>query len=479
MKILLINPPTPDKETWVREGRCQQYDIWGAPFVPFSLASIAGQLKDEHEVLLLDCAPKKVSLEDTLEKIRNFSPELIFLSTATPTIKNDLGWFAPAVKEKFPNINIAAIGIHVSTLPKEVMNEFAALDFIVMSEPEVISKDLVDHINKKKELSAVNGLAWRNGANVVVNPARMFLENLDDLKFPFWKGVDFNDYIMPIIGRPFVLISIMRGCPFNCKFCASHAYNGKKIRKRSVEKIIAEIEEHVKNGITDFLFWAEFLTLDFDYLKSLLEGLEKSGLTKKIRWVTNSRVDYADEELFKQMKKAGCWQVVYGIEFGSDEILKLSAKGGQATVEQARKAVLAAKNAGLVVDGHFVMGYPGESKATLKQTIDLAVSLPLTFAHFYAASPFPGSDLYTEALNNGWVIEKDFGKVNQNEYNMKVGELDPETIHTYIGMAYKKFYMRPVVFWMILRIAKTPTEFFNIVRLGFKFFGQLILKKKE
>jgi anaerobic magnesium-protoporphyrin IX monomethyl ester cyclase len=477
MKILLINPPSPDNETWVREGRCQQYDIWGAPFVPFSLASIAGQLKNEHQVLLLDCAPKKLSLEKTLAQIGEFSPDLIFLSVSTPTIKNDLGWFAPAIKNKFPAVKITAIGIHPSVLPGETLTEFSALDFIVRSEPEITAKELVSFLVLKKDLTQVSGLALREGGKIIINQPRPFLENLDLLEPPFWPGVDFNDYIMPIIGRPFVLISIMRGCPFNCKFCASHSYNGKAIRKRSPRKIADEIRGYLKMGISDFLFWAEFLTLDFEYLKELLSELEKDDLLGKIKWVTNSRVDFVDLELFKRMKKSGCWQIVYGIEFGSDDILKLADKGGRASVAQARIAVETAKQAGIVVDGHFVMGYPGENKKTLEQTINFAAGLPLTFAHFYAASPFPGSELYEEALRNNWIIEKDFGKTCQASYNLKTADLNPEIVYRHISKAYKKFYLRPIIFWRILTIAKTPREFFNIVRLGFKFFGQLAAKK--
>jgi radical SAM superfamily enzyme YgiQ (UPF0313 family) len=107
-------------------------------------------LKDEHQLLLLDCAPKKISLKETIAKISVFSPDLIFLSTATPTLKNDLGWFAPAIKKNNPGLKIAAIGIHVSVLPKEILQEYPALDFIIKNEPEITAKELVSILEKKK-----------------------------------------------------------------------------------------------------------------------------------------------------------------------------------------------------------------------------------------------------------------------------------------------------------------------------------------
>lgn len=477
MNILFINPPTQKNETWVREGRCQQYDIWGAPFVPLSLASIAGQIKDNHKTLILDCAPKKLSLQKSLEEIKSFSPDLLFLSVATPTIENDLGWFAAEVKNKFPKIKIIAIGIHVSVLAKETLTKFKALDFIVMNEPEITAKELVNYLETKKSLHELAGLAFRKGDEVIVNNVRPFLEDLDSLEFPYWQGVDFNDYIMPIVGRSFVLVSVMRGCPFNCKFCTSHIYNGKKIRRRDPKRLVEEIKNYTKIGIFDFLFWAEFLTMDFAYLNKIMDEFEKENLTGKIRWVTNSRVDFVDLELFRRMRKSGCWQIVYGIEFGSDEILKLVGKGGRTSVKQNRIAVETAHKAGLIVDGHFIMGYPGETQENLAQTLNLALDIPLTFAHFYAASPFPGSELYTEAVENNWMIKDDFNKVSQDEYILNTGKLDPETVYSGISHAYRKFYLRPIIVWRILRIAETPGEFLNIVRIGVRFVWQLVSKK--
>ncbi len=473
MKVILINPPTPKKEIWVREGRCQQFDIWGAPFPPLSLAYIAGQIKNIAEPLIIDSGPAKLDLKATLKIIKEFSPQLIIISTATPTIDTDLNWFAKEVKDENPNIKIAAIGIHVTTFPKETLRDFNCLDFVICGEPEITTKELIETLIAKGDLTEVLGIAFRQNGKILTNPKREFIEDLDNLAFPYWPGVNFSNYKIPIINKSFNLISFARGCPFNCKFCNAHVYYGKRIRKRSPEKIIEEIQTNIENGIKDFLFWTEFVTADREYLLKVLNLIKSKGLGKKIRWISNSRADIIDFDLFKTMREAGCWQLAFGLEFGNNRILQLAQKGPNATVERGRKAVENAAEAGIVVDGHFILGYPGETEDTLCDTINYALSLPLTFAHFYVATPFPGSELYQEAVQKKWLIDSNWRKISQEIPNLNTPWLSPSIIKKYIGLAYRKFYWRPVTFWRIAKIAKNPSEFLNIIKLGVKFSRDL------
>jgi len=474
MKVILVNPPTPDGEKWVREGRCQQFDIWGAPFPPLSLAYIAGQIKHIAQPLILDSGPAKLNLEKTLDVIERFNPQLMIISTATPTIKNDLGWFAKKVKERKPEIKIGALGIHVTVLPKITLQEFPSLDFVILGEPEITAKELVERIVQKKSIQGLPGIAFRYKGNIIINPRREFIKDLDSLAFPYWPGVDFNNYKMPIINKPFNLISFARGCPFHCKFCNAHVYYGRRIRKRSPEKIVEEIQINIENGINDFLFWTEFATADREYLLEVLNLIKSRGLGEKIRWVSNSRPDVTDFNLFKAMREAGCWQLAFGLEFGNDRILQLAQKGARATVDRGREAIENAVKAGIVADGHFILGYPGETKETLLDTINFALSLPLTFAHFYAATPFPGSQLYEEAVKNHWLVRNDWLYINQEIPNLKTPWLSPETVKEYIELAYRKFYLRPITIWRIAKIVKKPSHLLNAVELGVKFAKEFL-----
>lgn len=477
MKVLLINPPTLKNEVWVREGRCQQFDIWGAPFPPLSLAYIAGQINNLADTLIIDAGPAGLTWTEVLKRIKKIAPDLLLISCATPTIKNDLDFFAAGVKKILPSLKSAALGIHVSALPAETLKNFPAIDFVIIGEPEITAKELVLTIKNKGNFNNIPGLGFKKNNEIIINRQREFLDDLDKLSPPAWPGVDFSNYRMPIINKPFNLIAFARGCPFNCKFCASSTYYGKKIRKREPQKIIEEIKENISRKINDFLFWTEFATADKNYLFQVLAAIKAAGLDKKIRWVTNSRVDFVDQELLEKLKQTGCWQIIFGLEFGSDKILKLAQKGGNATVAQGRKAVAEAVAAGLVVDGHFMLGYPGETETTLEETIKLACSLPLTFAHFYSATPFPGSYLYEEAVRQNWLVNPDWGQTVQNLANLKTDYLKPETVNEYLSLAYKKFYLRPTTIWRIAKIAKNVPEFYQTIKLGLAFFASILKKK--
>lgn len=471
-KAVLINPPAPDNRVWVREGRCQQWDIWGAPFPPYSLAMVSTQLKKAGiKTLIIDSGIRGKNLEGVLYECDGFKPVLAFISVASPTIKSDLGWFAFKLKERIPSIKIAALGIHASKFPVELLMDYQALDFAIAGEPELTSGELAVAVMAGAPFDSIKGLAWRDGeGKTKVNPRREFVEVLDSLGFPDWADVDFSIYKMPIKRRPFSMIGFSRGCPFSCKFCAAHMYGGSILRKRSVESLLQEIELNLSRGVHDFLFWTELLTLDEDFLDEFLEAVIREGLHRKISWVCNSRVDAGSREIFTRMKKAGCWQIAFGFEFGDDAILQLAKKGGRATIEQGRKTARLADEAGIVVDGHFIMGYPGESRKSLQRTIDYACSLPLTFAHFYAATPFPGSVLFDEAIQAEWLENSDLEGANQGKSIITTDLLDSATVDLFIQKAYRSFYFRPGTVRRALSIPSGPGEFLNLLKAGFLFY---------
>ncbi len=475
VRAVLINPPVPDDQIWVREGRCQQWDIWGAPFPPYSLAMVSTQLKkNDIKTLIIDSGVQGKNLEAVLADCDEFKPDLAVVSVATPTVKSDLGWFALELKERIPSIKIAALGIHASKFPAELLAEYGALDFAIIGEPELTCGELGIAIREGQPVDTIRGLAWKAGeGNCKVNSRREFVGNLDSLGFPDWADLDFSIYRMPIKLRPFSMIGFSRGCPFSCKFCAAHMYGGSILRKRSVQSLLQEIELNLSLGVRDFLFWTELLTLDEDFLDVFLDSLIRKGLHTKINWVCNSRVDSGSREMFIKMKKAGCWQIAFGFEFGDDAILQLAQKGGRATIEQGRKTARLADEAGIVVDGHFIMGYPGETRKTLQKTIDYACSLPLTFAHFYAATPFPGSTLFDETIQAERLENPDLEGANQGKATISTDMLDADTVDLFIKKAYRSFYFRPEVVRRGLRIPSGPGEFLNLLKTGFQFYRSM------
>ncbi|MBU4278537.1 MAG: B12-binding domain-containing radical SAM protein [Proteobacteria bacterium] len=477
-KVVLINPPDPSNKSWVREGRCQQLDIWGSPFPPLSLGLIARQLKNAgFETLIIDASSERLELDQVIQRTKAFLPELAVVASATPTIRNDLGWFCPALKSAHEKLKTAAIGIHVTALPKEVLNSYPHVDYLVMGEPEATVLELARALAQNNDdLTGVAGLSYRLNGEGFVGPCRDFIKNLDELGFPLWRGIDFDNYLMPIKQKPFSLIGVARGCPYHCRFCASHSYHGRMIRKRSVNSIMAEIDFYLSMGIKNFLFWTENMSGDLNYLHELLDSIIADGLQNKISWVCNSRPDMCDSEIFKKMKYAGCWQIAFGFEFGDDYSLGLVNKGNNYNVRTGVKSAHNAAKAGIAVDGHFIMGYPGQGPDNLQATIDYACKLPLTFAHFYAAVPFPGSDFYDDCVRDGILATSDLNGFSQNKPSLDLPGLPTSVVADYIGRAYRKFYSNPKVIRRILAIPENPREYANLFKASCGFMLNMIKK---
>jgi len=191
-----------------------------------------------------------------------------------------------------------------------------------------------------------------------------------------------------------------RGCPYPCSFCADTTFYGHKLASQEPRISRREMEDvGLRFGVRDFLFWSESFTLNRDYALSVTEHIRRRRLN--VSWVANSRVDHVDSELLSAMKAAGCWVIGYGIEAGSDSTLSKMKKG--VNLEQTRRAIEQTVAAGIAAVAHCVLGYPGETEKDIRDTIRFVKSLPLDFAQFYCAVPFPGSALYEEAKREGWI----------------------------------------------------------------------------
>ena len=288
--------------------------------------------------------------------------------------------------------------------------------------------------------SGVAGLSYRSGDELERTADRPFLDELDALPDPAWHLFDLDVYRLPLKGSRFLMVTPHRGCPYPCSYCTAQTYYGAKLRRRSVERVRDEIRRNVEvHGVRDLFFWSDTFTIDKRYVIELCDAIEPLGVT----WASNSRVDTIDPELAAAMRRAGCWMISFGIESGDQASLDRVGKG--ATVEDAENAVRIAKEAGLKVAGHFVLGIPGETKESLDKTLALAERLPLDFEQFYCAVPFPGSRLYAEAKEKGWLKDAAFDRFRQDEALLELPGLSPEEVMAYRQRAYRRFYSRPSV----------------------------------
>lgn len=448
VRAQMINPPAAAGVKMVREGRCmQRAGAWTAVWSPISLATIAAVLSAEGiECRVDDCIIESLGAEALLARARAFKPDLFVINTATPSIEPDLA-LATTIKAEFPSALILAIGIHVTALPRESLALAPGLDAVVKGEPELTVRDAALAHRDRKPLTGIPGLHLRGKHGKGNAPEREFAD-LDALPLPAWELVKTDLYRLPFSGRPFLLVGTSRGCPYNCRFCADAAYYGRALRVKSPERIVAELR-HARDrfGIVDFLFWSESFTLRRDWTREVLQEIIRAGL--EVRIVCNSRADQVDPELLELMRQAGVWMIGYGLESGSQRILDLMNK--QVTVEQNLQAVLWTRDAGIQVTAHMVLGYPGETAETIRETIDFACSLPIDYVQFYCSVPFPGSRLFQLCLDQELFIDQPWELFEQNSSVINTPDLAAAEVMAWRSRAFRRFYLRPRRVWRVLR----------------------------
>lgn len=461
-RVLLLNPPPVAGVNVVREGRCMQRTAtWTTVWSPVSLATTAAVLRDAgFDPRISDGIVEDIDLAGLMELIGELEPLLVVINTATTSIETDLG-LASMVKEALPQIHVIAMGVHVSSMPDACFDMAPDLDMLVRGEPELTIRDTALALRDEGGLEKVDGLSFRNGDDVIHNHKRAFIEDLDELPFPAWDLVDTGRYRMPFSGRRYLLTASARGCPYGCTFCANKVYYGARLRRRSPARIVDEIEWIGEEfGITDFLIWSESFTNDQSYAIETAEEILRRGLD--IDWVCNSRVDTVSPKLLRTIKEAGCWMIGYGIESGSQEVLDSVRKG--TSIFDAVQAVRMAHEVGLEVTGHCVLGFPGESQRTMRETIDFAKFLRLDYAQFYCAVAFPGSQLYTQCLESGWLDTPDWSFYDQNTSVISTPTLTSEQVMRARDQAYSEFYRQPYIVRNTLSKIRSPEDMVNFAR---------------
>ncbi len=398
-RCLFLNPPMRDGTIYMKEiGRCGRRSIGGELWPQTGLAYLAAVAREKRcPVQLLDAMALGWDWDHTANKAQEFRPDLVIVLATTPTFPNDAA-FVRFLRQSLET-RIALVGTHVTALPSESLTQSGA-DYVILGEAEPIVGDLIDRWNQSE--MDIPGLAFRRNNETVLNPRRSFVEPLDDLPDPARDLLPLKRYTMPFTeGRPFVTVIPCRGCPFPCTFCRAGDVWGKKVRVRSPDRVVAELEEvRDRYGIRDVVFMTDTLLANRDWALSFFQSIVEAGL--EINWIGNARTDQVDTELLNAMKRSGCRLISYGIESGSQEMLESMRK--HLTLEQSLNAVRMTKEAGITTFAYFVLGLPGETKETIRQSIDFARKLDADYVNFHIATPFPGTEFYRQAKENGWLI---------------------------------------------------------------------------
>ena len=357
---------------------------------PLGLGYIAACLR-EHDVSvqLVDCT--FLDEATALQKIRLSRPDIVGIQVMF-SIKEKALRMAHALRK---DVKLLVAG---GPLPSSDPLDFLDLfDVVVVGEGEQTMLDLVRAVQEGIRLESVSGIAFKQKGQVRLTPARGFIEDLDEIPFPAREMFDneaYKKYYSKSFGYSTTSVMTSRGCPFQCDFCSRPVF-GNRFRSRSAANVADEVEEVKKLGYERVWFADDCFTLNRKRLLDICQELTNRHVD--VGWECLSRVDTVDSEVAKNMKRAGCVRVFFGIESGNDSILKLMKK--EATTKQAKEAVSIFKKVGVQTGAFFILGYPGENDRTILDTVDFGSSLPLDYLSFTFPYPIPGTPLFERVKN--------------------------------------------------------------------------------
>ncbi len=435
--IIFVNPPL------------TTHDRYGVKFQsggetpPLGIVSLAAVTRDMGlKTEILDSAALKLTIEETAQQIIEKNPDYVGFTAVTVSIRK-AAKVAELVRKANPNVTMLIGGSHFTALPEETLKRYPIFDIGCVGESERTIAELVNKLENKADLKTVKGLLLKENGGFEFTEARERIKDLDELPFPAWDLLpDLGKYYCPPVHTlkriPAGLVISSRGCPGKCMFCDRCVF-GNTGSYYSAEYLLKMVKDlHENYGIKEIQFRDDNFTAFRTRLKKFCDLLAKENLD--LVWSTTGRVDMINEEILNMLKKAGCWQIWYGVESGSQRILDLIKK--RTKLDKIRKAIELTEEAGIRSCGFFMIGHPTETVEEIEQTIKFANSLPLSEAHFSITTPFPGSELYTRVEEFGH-FENDWDKMTGWVPLFVPYTLTTEDIRKYSNKAFRTFYFRP------------------------------------
>jgi len=473
MDVLFIIPPTDLAASY---GNLKSFSN---PVPSLGLAYMASTLRTAgYEVNILDAYAQEMPVDRIVDYVAREKPPIVGLSVLTTSagVVEDI---CRGIRRAAPETIIVGGNIHAVLFHADLLSQ-NLMDVVVFKEGEQTIVQIVQAVESGRDLSAVEGVALHSNGQVTVSPPRPFIQDLDSLPFPAWDLYDFSLYhndprtaIKGLDSQKEMQILATRGCPNECTFCSSRTERslGKKYRMRSPQNIVNEIEYMFENhGSRVFSFMDLAFPLVEKHAMAVCDEIIARGLHREIGWFTECRVKPLRKPMLLKMRQAGCRRVCFGIESGNDSTLLRLRKNF--TVAQVKKACQMAREAGLEVDGMFMLGLPEETLEEAESTIRLACSLGLRFAIFNLFVPYPGCTLYDELSAQGriqyktWSDFSSYWTVGGGHPVYVPDGWTPELLKRTQARAMRRFYFRPE--FILRQIKDLKPSMFKLYWQGLK-----------
>ncbi len=422
-KVALVNPPLP-------------VDIGHHPqFPPLGLAYMAAVLdQNGFEVKIIDCPVSHYDHDKLKAELSAFQPALIGTGAMTPTIESALKC-AQVAREVCPDARIVMGGPHATFSDTEVLTSEKTVDVIVRGEGEETLLELAKQPETGMKLGDIKGISFRKDHEIIRTADRPFIADLDALPLPAYKFLPIEKYY--VSKRKLLPIITSRGCPYACSFCVASQMFGQRFRARSPKNVLDELE-WLQNefGAEGVAFQDDTFTFDRKRAMAICDGIIERKL--KLHWGCGTRADVVTKEVLDKMAKAHCDETMFGVESGCASLRAVLKKG--VTNQQIENAIKWAKDAGMFVTVSVILGYPGETKETLQETLDFAAKIQPDDVWLCHATPYPGTHLREIVVKNGWPMSQDWKTYNTMNPIYEDPNLPAKEIAEMRRRFYNKFY---------------------------------------
>lgn len=429
-KILLVYPPV------TRPKDFSSKVVRVSVFFPLGIAYLASAVEKagKYDLMMLDALiegdiNEGVPMQDgekiryglTDEKIakiiKEFSPDLVGVSCLFSAMQWDMNNVCSIAKKLNPDIVTVVGGAHPGAMPERILRQHSDIDFVVIGEGEISFIDLLNALEFGSGIEKVDGIGFRADGTPVCTSKSKYIQDLDILPFPARHLFPMDKYLANAAAHstyrqtPFTQIITSRGCPFKCTFCALNNHWGKTQRVHSSKHVVDEIEHLVKTyGIKEIHFEDDNLTAKKKRAIEIFDGIIERRLG--ITWNVPSGMAVATltDEILEKMKGSGCYSVSIAIESGNQDVLR-RLMNKPVNLKVVPDLVRKIREVGMDARGFFILGYPGETKETIRQTVDFARELELDWAYFFIASALPNTELWKTCIEKGYLKEEDFDPV--------------------------------------------------------------------
>jgi hopanoid biosynthesis associated radical SAM protein HpnJ len=467
-KTLFVNPPSWQGFDGGAGSRYQAKREIRSFWFPTWLAQPAALIEGSR---LVDAPPHDLTRDDVLRIARDY--ELVILHTSAPTLRGDAE-LAESLKSQQPDLEIGLVGAQAAVLPGETLAASEAIAWVARKEFDFTCQEIA----AGKPLEDVSGISFRKDGRIVHNPERKLIESFDDLPSVmdvYARDLDIERYYIGYLKHPYVSHYTGRGCPAQCTFCLwPQTVGGHKYRARSPQGVAREMA-HARDlfpQAKEFFFDDDTFTAYAPRAREIAKELGKLGIT----WSCNARANVSYETL-KTMRDNGLRLLLVGYESGNQGILDNIKKGIR--LEEAREFTRNCRKLGITIHGTFILGLPGETPGTIRETIEFAKEMDPFSLQVSLAAPYPGTELYRQAQENGW-FSTDAGLVDERGQQLAALEyegLTREEIFASVERFYREYFFRPRP---IARIVKTMLtdmqEMKRRLREGVEFFQFLRLR---